>query len=69
MKLVQSALFVLAVGFAAPAMACDCGKNACGSDKDGKMACEQDGKKCDCKGEGKACNCHDKSKHSTKKKG
>lgn len=67
MKLVQSSLFVLALGLAAPVLACDCDKKTCGNEKDGKMACEEHGKKCECGKEGKACNCGEKAKGKTKK--
>ncbi len=67
MKLVQSSLFALAMGLAAPAFACDCAKEACTAGKDGKMACEDEAKKCDCGKEGKECTCKHKTKEKTKK--
>jgi hypothetical protein len=67
MKLIQSSLLVLAMGLAAPAFACDCDKEACTADKNGKMACEEHGKKCECGKDDKACNCKDKAKVKNKK--
>ncbi len=61
MKFVSTAMFALAVTFAAPAFACDCAKD-CTKGKDGKMACEGKEKKCECKKDDKSCNCADTAK-------